>query len=122
MKLEIAQPTPQSLLPLVQQRWFALTLAIGVMLFASVLFASTFRDLNLAGRLELVLVQMAGPITSFGELLNHRYCPWSFTVPVSSILALAAHPAFPNMGTLVVTLIGAFFWWSWGWFSLVSGI
>ncbi len=108
--------------PLVYRRWFGLSVAIGLMLTVSVLFALTFRDLSLMRRMDIVITQMSGPIPSVGELLKHRDFPWSFTVPVSSTLALASHPAFPNIWTWWITLIGAFFWWVWGWFAIVAGI
>jgi hypothetical protein len=108
--------------PLVQKRWFALLVGIGLMLIVSVFFALSFRNLSLMERLDLVLTQMAGPIPAVGDLLKHRDFPWSLTVPVSSTVALAAHPAFPNIGTFFVTLMGAFFWWVWGWFAIVAGI
>ena len=83
--------------PLLNRRWFGLSVAVGLMLTVSVLFALSFRDLSLEQQFDIVLIQMSGPIPSVGELIKHQDCPWSFTVPVGSTVAIASHPAYPNI-------------------------
>jgi len=107
---------------LVRRRWFAVSVAAGVMVAASILFAFTFRDHTISQRLDIVLIQLAGPIPSYEPLVRHPQFPWSFTVPVCTVIGIISHPIMPRWWTLCLTLCGGFFWWLWGWFSIVAGI
>ena len=90
------------------------------MLTASVLFSMMYRDIDPAGRLGLVLTQLAGPCSWIPLALSHSLSPLVLVLAVASFVAISSHPAHPNIGTFFVTLCGGFLWWLMGWFSIIA--
>lgn len=95
-----------------RRRWFASAITAGMIVLSGAAFTLLFR-IPMEEKPAVFLRMLLGP---FG----HNWSLPDAPIGLSIFALVVLYPAFPSLGTFVLTCIGVFLWWAAG-FSAVTG-
>src|SRR5262245_6566101 len=87
-----------------QRRWFAIAFTGGMIALSAAAFALLFH-IPMEEKPAFFLRMLLGP---FG----HSWSLPNALIGLAIVALVVLYPAFPSVGTFVLTCIGVFFWWA----------